>query len=93
MINFATATIALLNLLREAMYAANAAEVHAPQDSTYGNISEVLISALTLAFETETFAKGELAERLARLVLDEAIDNGEDIAYQIDLLNRGIIHL
>jgi len=64
---------------------------HPYQDKTYGAIAHALEIAVTTAitdahpmFWTEALV---IAQRLCH----EAVDNGENIAYQVDLWNRGVI--
>ena len=63
------------------------------QMSPYGAIQQaLLVSLTTLVVDTSYLALyfGDAAEIAVR-IYEEAVDNGENIAYQFDLLDRGII--
>lgn len=89
-ITFAPAPLDLLEALLRLVYAANALDFdHAYETATYGAIKAALLKAL----EVELAPQAGLEFRdIARLLYDEAIDNGENIAYQVDLFNEGYFH-
>lgn len=64
---------------------------HATQTGTYGRV----VNALIFAIATEISGANRMfwpdAAAIARRLYDEAIDNGENIRYQVDLWNKGII--
>ena len=61
---------------------------HAQQDKTYGAIAQALEVAVTTAVHDGGHAE---ARAIAQRICWEAVDNGENIAYQIGLWNAGVI--
>jgi hypothetical protein len=57
----------------------------------YGVIHDAVVTTLTAAIATARPMFWEDARRIAKRLLDEALDNGENLAYQIDLFDRGVI--
>lgn len=60
----------------------------------YGAIEAALVTTLTCGImrsNLEPIYWDDAKQNIARRLHDEAIDNGESIAYQVALLNEGII--
>jgi hypothetical protein len=57
----------------------------------WGKIQEAVILTLTAAIATDIPMFWGDARVIATRLLDEALDNGENLAYQIDLMDRGVI--
>jgi len=57
----------------------------------FGAIHDAVVLTLAAALVTADPLFWEDARAIATRLLDEALDNGENLAYQIDLLNRGVI--
>ena len=66
---------------------------YAYQSRTYGALDSALICALTDALEVHTDLDLDTRIKVARVLNFGTIDNGEDLAYQIDLWNRDLISL
>jgi len=88
----APAALALLEVLLTALFEANRLDGHmAYQDHAFGKIADALVEATACAIADSQVIFFEDARAIARRLYDEAIYNGENIAYQIDLWNKGII--
>lgn len=57
----------------------------------YGPISEAVLVTLTAAIVQADLMYWEDGRDIARRLYDEALDNGENLAYQIDLMDKGVI--
>lgn len=66
---------------------------HARQSGTYGAVKEGLVTAITCAIITNQMCGSSYARSIADRLYDEAIDNGENIRYQVQLWNDGVIGL
>ena len=81
---------AILGLRREA----NLLDIpFAYQSHTYGALDKALLQGLVDALEVHTDLDFGTCTQVAHLLNQETVDNGEDLAYQIDLWNRDIISL
>ncbi len=93
-INIAPAALALVETLLRALMEANRLDgTMAYQSHAFGKIADALVEALACAIADSRVIYFPDARKVARRLYDEALDNGEDIAYQIDLLNKGIIEV
>lgn len=73
---------------------ANALDIpFAYQTGTYGRLDSALLQALAEAIDHHTSISFADSTMIAHLLNQATLDNGEDIAYQIDLWNRDIISL
>lgn len=63
------------------------------QSHTYGALDKALLQALVDALDHHTLIPFGTCTEIAHLLNRETVDNGEDIAYQIDLWNRNLISL
>ena len=64
---------------------------HAQQDKTYGAIAHALEVALTTAIHDSTIIHWTEAKAIAQRLHDEAVGNGENIAYQVAMWNAGVL--
>jgi len=80
----------LIEALNRARMLANALEHHAAQSRTYGEVSHALHRALQVTHVGTPLDPGHAAWMRASMwasaVIDETIDNGENIAYSIDVV-------
>lgn len=93
-INLGISDLILVKTLDKARHAANASDHQGHEnDGTYGLVKKALLSALAKAIEFGPFYEftEEESEQIAERLYDEAIDNGEDITYQIYLWNTNQI--
>jgi hypothetical protein len=91
-LNLTDDAIALCNTLRAAALEANRLDGKmAYQQHAYGKISDALVETIACAIADSTILHFDEARKIARRLADEAVDNGENISYQIDLWNEGII--
>jgi len=88
--------LALVEALLSSLKAANALDGYFAREAggAYGDIKKALITSLACAIATDSgpIDFGD-ARDIARCLYEEAINNWENIAYQIDLWNREIISL
>jgi hypothetical protein len=86
--------LALAERLRDALLTSNAfGGAYAMEfGGAYGAIKVALLTTLQVAL-AEAQVPIPLVERLARRLYDEAVDNGESIAYQVGLWNDNVIDL
>lgn len=85
----------LLEVLLKALFAANALDgAHAWGWTGSGGSYEAIDNALQVTL-TNALREAKVSDpdKVAARLLHEAIDNGENIAYQIDLWNKGLIDL
>lgn len=76
--------LALIEALNQARILANASVPHASQRGTYGAVEDVLYGAIqTELLQQDEFLPDE-ALLVAKRLVWEAIDNGENIAHQIN---------
>lgn len=93
-INLPANIIAFLQVILGARIEANALDTpFAYQTGTYGALDKALTLALAEAIDHYTLIDFGTCTRIALLLNQETINNGEDIAYQIDLWNRNLISL
>lgn len=84
--------LALCESLRTCLYEANALDgTMSYQGHAFGKISDALVETIACALsDAQVIFFGD-SRKIARRLHDEMIDNGENIAYQIQLWNDGII--
>lgn len=93
-LSIAPAALDLLEALLKALFAANALDgTMAYQSHAFGKIADALKEATACAIADSQVIYFEDAREIAARLYREAIDNGENIAYQIDLWNNNIISL
>jgi len=64
---------------------------HPQQDKTYGAIASALEVAVTTAIHDRASVHWTEARSIARWLCYEAVNNGENMAYQVALWNRDMI--
>lgn len=93
---FRSAPLALCEVLLTALHTANAlGEYHEGQaGGTWGGIYDALLKGLwcEIRATNNTLTPDEVTD-IAKRLRAEAIDNGENINYQLHLWNKGIISL
>lgn len=94
-INIPTSTLTLLEALLTALHMSNALGTPFAFEAggTYGKVKDALLHALAEALDHHTMLPYESCTEVAYRFYWEALDNGENIAYQIDLWNRDMIAL
>jgi hypothetical protein len=97
-VSITDAELELVETLRTALYKANALDGdHAYENGgSYGTIKVALITTLAFAIHKSTtypVTPFTECEDIARRIYDEVVDNGEDVKYNIDLWNEGVITL
>lgn len=94
-IEIAADELAMIELLNDALRLSNRVDGwHAYQfGGTYGAVRTALLTALTISLGGGLYPLGteERLSEIAKALANEAVDNGENIAYQIDLWNEGRI--
>jgi hypothetical protein len=94
-LNITSAALAVLEALLLALRLCNAAEgTMAVQSNAYGKIADALRYSIANALKDGgLIATWEETTAIADRLYEEAIDNGEDILYQLTLWNLGSISL
>jgi hypothetical protein len=93
-LSFAPAALALCEVLLRSLFEANALNgTMSYQAHAFGKISDALVETIACAIADSMTIYFDDARTIARLLHDEAIDNGENIAYQVNLFNEGQISL
>lgn len=91
-IEFSPEVMAMIETLNRLRLEANALPGgHAYQGKTYGAIAHALEVTVTTAVHDARRIHWTEAQAIAQRLCYEAVDNGEDMAYQIGLWNRGVI--
>lgn len=92
-LEFTDGEMDLIEQLHALRMTCNAMPGHDWHVSTYGAVSTALIQAIAQAVRnTQTDDRlRRLAPRIGELIADHATENGENIAYQLDLLRAGVI--
>lgn len=86
--------LALCEVLLKALFAANALDgTMSYQSHAFGKIAEALKETIACAIADFQVIYFDDARAIAQRLYEEAIDNGENIDYQIDLWNAGRIDL
>jgi hypothetical protein len=94
MLNINAAALALLEVLRTALFTANSLDgTMAYQSHAFGKIQDALVEATACAIADSQVIYFDDARKIAARLVQEAINNGEDIAYQIGLWNKEQIEL
>jgi hypothetical protein len=94
MINIAAAALALAEVLLGALRTANALDGKmAYQAHAYGKIADALVETIACAIADSQVIFFDDARAIAKRIYEEAIDNGEGVAYCIDLFNEGVIDI
>jgi hypothetical protein len=89
-IKFSTGEWAMIEALDGLRRDANALDGgHAQQDKTYGAISDALEVAVTTAITDAEPMFWTEARAIAKRLCYEAVNNGENISYQVALWNGG----
>jgi hypothetical protein len=92
MLEFSPAEMAMIEALNRLRNDANAAPGgHAYQSKTYGAIARALEVAVTTAIHDRDIIHWTEAQDIAQRICYSAVDNGEDMAYQIKLWNAGVL--
>lgn len=88
------ASITLAETANVVRVLANAADHHAPQDRTYGAASDTVVMALACGIMQHSMCHFTDARAVARRILDECVDNGENLIYQFtEVFRPGSPHL
>lgn len=85
--------LAVAQLLRDAQVASNAAGGKiAQQSGAYGSIGQALVRTLACGLQDSgLIATWEHTVEVATALADASVDNGEDLAYQVEIFNQGVI--
>lgn len=95
-LNFRPEALALLEVLLQALYTSNAlGAYHEVQvGGTFGGIWDALLKGIWCEIRaTDSGLTPDEVTAIAKVLREEALSNGEDLAYQIDLWNKGTIGL
>lgn len=86
--------LALIESLNKARITANALGGYHERQAggTYGAVASATTIALTAAIATQQVIFWPEARMVAERILEEVVDNGENVTYNIDLWNKNVIH-
>lgn len=93
---FRSGPLALIETLRAALYITNGLGAYHEVETggTFGAIANALKKAIWCEIRaTNNTLRPDQIDAIVNRLYDEAIDNGENIDYQIHLWNKGIITL